>query len=174
MDVATKTGWCYDPGPGQKLEYGSFTISTYLYGDGEILLQFARQFSELYKRFDPKYVFIEAPFIGNFKRGKGKKGITQNMNVAKVLIRATGIAHMYAASKGIPSGNIKEVGNQSLKKFMCGSTKIGKDDMIFACRNKGYAPRCDNEADAIGIAHMAHSEVYKRELIFVSNGEVKK
>lgn len=165
LDIALKTGWCYDPGPGKKLEYGSFQVSSYHYGEGEVLLQFAQNFNDLLKLFNPKYMYIEAPFIGNYKNKKG--AITQNINVAKILLRATGIAHMYGASKGLASDNIKEVNNRSLKVFMCGTANIKKDDMIFACETKGYTPKCDNEADAIGIAHFAHSKVFKKELEFI-------
>lgn len=167
LDIATTSGWSFDPTDGDKLEYGAFSISTYHYGEGEILLQFAQNINDLLIMFNPAHVWIEAPFIGNFSKGAGKKGVTQNMNVAKLLLRLTGLAHMYAASKGIPSGNIVEVNNQTVKKHMCGTAHVKKDDMIFECERRGYKPKCDNEADAIGIAHVSHSKICGEELVLV-------
>ena len=47
------------------------------------------------------------------------------------------------------------VHSATLKKFWTGSGRAGKDDIIAVCRQKGFDPRDDNEADAIAGLHWA-------------------
>jgi Holliday junction resolvasome RuvABC endonuclease subunit len=49
--------------------------------------------------------------------------------------------------QGIPVGTIK--------KHATGKGNAGKDQIIAAMREKGHAPRDDNEADALALLHLA-------------------
>lgn len=137
LDIATHTGWC-EGEPGGKPIFGSFRCSK----EGDNADKFAGMFKWVAERcqaFKPRHLFFEAPLARNATTAEALMGMAAN---AQSAARLCGVYSIKRAHVG------------SVRKFFLppGSPRSGdavKQATIQRCRELGYEPKNDDEADAI-------------------------
>lgn len=91
----------------------------------------------------PDHVVIEAPFVG------------RNANAAEKLYPLHGAIEAGLRSAGVSLLRIHKPRIQVWKKHFAGHGGASKAMVINACRDRGWTPKNDNEADALGILDYA-------------------
>lgn len=137
LDIATSTGWC-EGIPGQKPTFGSFRTSK----DGDNADKFAGMFKwvgERFQIFKPQAMFFEAP-------------LARNATTAEALMGMAGAAQAAARLCGVWKIQRAHVGSVRAFFLPKGSPRSGdavKAAVISRCKELGYNPKNDDEADAI-------------------------
>ena len=143
LDIATQTGWC-EGEPGGKPIYGSFRVSK----EGDNADKFAGMHLWVLQRcmgFKPRHLFFEAALARNAVTAASLMGL------AACAQAAARQCHVYS---------IKPAHVGSVRKFFLppGSPRSGdavKQATIQRCRELGFEPKNDDEADAIAGWHYA-------------------
>ncbi len=147
LDIATRTGWC-EGVPGGKPFYGSFVVSK----DGDAsdkYLGMLRWVGQRCKAFRPNALFYEAPLARNAKTAELLMGLAANA---------------CSAARGTGVWRVEKVHPSTVKAFFLpkGAPRTGsatKYAVIDRCRELGFDPKNDDEADAIAGWHYACARV---------------
>lgn len=145
LDLGTTTGWAYAtprpfPSTTSKIDSGTWSLKPGKYdGAGMRGVKFMGYLDTLHRRSPLSLIVFEA-----VRRHIG-----------------TDAAHCYGGLMMILQtwGELNQVPHagvsvQAIKKFWTGKGNAKKDAMIAACRERGFAPGDDNEADAIALLHL--------------------
>jgi Holliday junction resolvasome RuvABC endonuclease subunit len=164
LDIATKTGWCYGrvplrgataieaaSSPPARPESGVLRVMTEAGGVGHFLAEFHFRLTRLLYDKRPAGLIIEAPLMPK---------MTSYETVRKLMSMA-GIAEMLADQRGIRWRAVAQPA--SVKKHWTGKGNAKKDDMIAACRQRGWWVADDNEADALAIWDLG-CHLYRKEM----------
>lgn len=140
LDIATTTGWAC--GKGINLSYGHLTV-----GPCDNLSDKFFRFHNLMEKFidikKPEVIAIEQPFIRGYAS-------------TYWLCGTCAIAEMLAASRRI---SVIKFSPTTIKKFVTGSGRASKEDMMKAITKKGFKPEVHDEADAIGLHLYTQSQL---------------
>lgn len=145
LDLATQSGFC-DGVPGEKPTSGSFRLAPPGSSQAALAGGLIQFLALRWQAFRPSSVIYEAP------RDPRHMGNRTNFATARTLIGLCTIAEGVAYRCGIY--DVREVDVGTIRKFFLpsGSPTKGKevkDAVIARCRELGFDPKDDNEADAI-------------------------
>ena len=140
LDIATRTGYCYDSASG--LEFGHFNIPKNLKTHGEKFRAFAFWLFDLLNTGNFDLVAIEKPFI----RGKS----------TFYLIGLCAIAEGVTAHYDIPFVRVPVT---KIKKHFTNDGKASKIDMVTRATEMGYDVTVDDEADAIALHYYIRAQL---------------
>jgi len=141
LDLGTKTGWAVKDGSGlissgsQSFQPGRFE------GGGMRFLKFKTWLTDMKATVGG----LDAVYFEEVRRHAG---------VDAAHVYGGFLAHLTAWCEhhGIPYQGVP-VG--TIKRHATGAGNANKDAMIAAMRAKGFAPKDDNEADALALLHLA-------------------
>lgn len=140
LDISkTNTGWAAG-GYGNEITFGSRSFA----GCGAraiVLTRFAAFLERMIPLFNPRVLVIEAPILYG---GAPFLLIPMGAEAEKAAYRHNLVFKQYQPN--------------SIKKFMTGTKKADKDDMVFAVRARGYQVNNDDEADAVAILLLYESK----------------
>ena len=141
LDIATTTGWAC--GKGDRLKYSNFTVNK-CDTIGDKFLRFGSLIERLIYLKKPEIIAIERPIIRFYA-------------ATYWLCGACAIAEMAAASKNIP---VVKFPPTTIKKFVTGSGRATKEDMMKAIKKLKFKPEVHDEADAIGLHLYTQSQLF--------------
>lgn len=165
LDLATVVGWAHC-GLGYRavtsLEAqaidrptgvlsGSHRIAAPGVGIGGFLNAFDLWLSDLVTLHTPDILVFEAPIL---------TGGQTSIDTARKLMCLAGVTELIAHRRQIPI--VREVNVSSVKKHWTGNGRAKKFEMIDAARARGFAPRTDDEADALAAMDFAASILLDR------------
>jgi hypothetical protein len=150
FDLARSAGWCYAPPDfvspafiAPDPNYSKLVSGTEVLGragdeHGPIFLAAHHFFIRMIALYRPRFIALERPIIlpGRFR------GIGCGVGIAAIL-------KMHGAHHRI---QITDASPQEIKKFWTGNGRAEKDQMINFARQRGLAPKTDDEADAVALA----------------------
>lgn len=149
LDPASVTGWALlvTSAAGFTMISGSWDFRPSRFdGAGMRYVRFRAQLLEIFKAHSVDGVFFE-----EVRRHIGA-------DAARVYGALFGVITSLCEEQKIPYEGIP-VG--TIKKFWTGKGNSGKDLMVNAAIAHGYAPKDDNEADALALAHFVHDRDLK-------------
>lgn len=137
LDLATNTGWASGD-PADRPRFGTHTLPSTGDDVGRFLFVHREWLTAFIQIEHPAFVVYEAPIL---------PGQTNKATVIKLMSLA-GLTELICRDLQV---RCFEVHLQSVKKFLAGSGRATKPDMVAAARRFGFDVRNDNEADAIAI-----------------------
>ena len=150
LDVASSSGWAYG-GPGEVPQHGSFLLPSTGEDLGRYGVEFLQWLTAKLVELQPREVVFEAPILPR----------QTNLNTTRKLHGLALLVEVACALKGVPCS---EIGNSEWRRQFLGPyypPKACRDELkravIAACRNMGWNPRGDDDADALGILHVVSS-----------------
>lgn len=148
LDLATNVGFAvYAPGAG--IRSGTWRVAPPATGIGVFLHRFDEQLTERLRLFAPTYVIFEAPWVGP----------QTHQDTARKLLGLAGETERVCHREGLAERNVYEANNAAVRKHFCGKGRGPraemKDRVIRACRERGWAPESDDEADALAVLDYA-------------------
>lgn len=157
LDTATVCGWACGV-PGEEPLYGARD-----FGDGrsngEIGGRFRAWLNALCYEFKPKLIVFEAPYIPRVGGG----GVPLNAHVLRRLLALTGNVETTAWELQI---ECREATTLEVARFFIGSQRLKRGEKkqrtIEMCERYGWAPECDNAADALALWAMAEARLAPR------------
>jgi crossover junction endodeoxyribonuclease RuvC len=152
LDLATKTGFAIVRADG-RIESGMVKIAPRANeGEGQRWVRFRAWLVEM-KAANPelgRLVYEEITFIGSFGGQPNSGHWLQIYGGMKAILQAFGEHHR------IPYGGVNV---SRVKKAWTGKGNAKKPEMIARCKELGFRPEDDNEADAIALLHVALDRV---------------
>lgn len=149
LDIATTTGWA-EGLPGDRPVSGSIRLAQPGSSHGAIYGAMLAFLGARLSAFRYRAVVFEAPLDPRWK------GAMTNTNTARVLLGLPAVAEAVAHQTG--HYNVREVTSREVRKHMLGITPkaaVAKPLVVAKARELGFAPKDDNEADALLIWHYA-------------------
>lgn len=150
LDVASKTGWAYGFA-GEAPQHGVFELPSTGDNLGRYGVTFLQWLTSKLRELRPREVVFEAPILPKIT----------NLNTTRKL---HGLALMVEAACELEAVPCSEIGNSEWRRQFLGPyypPKPCRDELkravIAACRNMGWNPRGDDDADALGILHVVSS-----------------
>lgn len=140
LDLATTSGWAC--GKGTNLKYGHFTVSK-CDNVSDKFLRFSTLIERLIFIKKPEVIAIERPIVRGYASTYWLCGVCA-------------ITEMEAASKKI---SVVKFGPTTIKKFVTGSGRATKEDMMKAIKKLKFKPEVHDEADAIGLHLYTQSQL---------------
>jgi hypothetical protein len=152
LDIATRTGWAVGE-PGATPVSGSIRFANPGAEHEVIFAEALKWVSATIKDHRPDVVVWEAPLVPGFKKGK------TNANTTRLLYGLPAVIGAVARLLCVP--DIREVEARTVRKFFIGRNPpraLAKKLTKQRCRDVGWQPSDDNEADALAIwAHECRS-----------------
>ena len=164
LDLASRTGWAYCNGAyrprptvieGKSVPVGIVRSGTHRFappgsGIGRVLAKAQDWLRATILVLQPAWIVYEAPLPGKNQKSD---------STALLLISLCGLVELEAELVGTRTF---KAGNNVVKKHVTGlgrykTREAGKLAMIEVCREWGFDPRDDNEADALGLMDYAAS-----------------
>jgi Holliday junction resolvasome RuvABC endonuclease subunit len=108
-------------------------------GDGAFFARFRQWLLDQLTIHDPRLMVYEAPLI------------TGARTHFQTVFRLMGLCSHVEEIGHIREIRTERANNQTVKRFLTGSGRAEKIDMLESCRQRGYDPPDHNAADAIGI-----------------------
>lgn len=156
LDLSKRsTGWAQWREGWNKPIFGSFQLGSEYTSVGGTCAALHRELNAINKLTPVEWCFIEKPLTAAQLHGN------TNADALFILAAIAAHAHSFAYAKGWAAQSCVEVNNASWRKHFIGPQKRGtkrktlKDLTIERCQQFGWAPRCDDEADALGILDYA-------------------
>ncbi|GLK86661.1 hypothetical protein [Ancylobacter defluvii] len=137
LDLSTNTGWAAGD-PAGTPRFGTHTLPSTGDDVGRYLAKHREWLTAFIQVERPQFVVYEAPIL---------PAQTTKATAIKLMSLA-GLTELICRDLEV---RCFEAHLQSIKKFLAGSGRATKPDMIAAARRYGFDVRNDNEADAIGI-----------------------
>jgi hypothetical protein len=143
LDLATKTGWAFGTTEAGDPVSGVLSLPKTGVELGPYLNDFAQWLNRLCIEHDVEQIVYEEPIMpmGSIRKDTLMK-----------LYNLAGTAERVAHHRKVP---VRSVDAGTWKKFFCGRGGFGKSTKpyppIIKCREYGWQPKDDNEADAIGL-----------------------
>jgi Holliday junction resolvasome RuvABC endonuclease subunit len=137
LDLATTVGFCAGM-PGQKLIYGTVRLPSQK-GEGAVFNRFREWLLDQITVHDPRLIVYEAPIL------------TGARTTPQTALRLMGLVSHTVEIAYAREVRIEPANNLTVKKFMTGSGRAEKPDMVAAARDRGFNPNDHNCADAIAI-----------------------
>lgn len=135
LDISLNTGYAY--GTEGKISFGTRCFHSFS-GDYAVLgRRFSGWLNTILTQVEPTDVVIEKPFFHPKKPG-----------VAEMLHGMVWEAHRAAELRNIPRTMYPPI---TIKKFITGSGRAKKPEVMTAVRNKGHLITNDHEADAVAL-----------------------
>jgi hypothetical protein len=156
LDLSKRsTGWAVWTGASERPQYGHWQLGSEFTSDGQTYAKLHQNLSELrmLARFDALY----------YEQPLNQAALTGHTNVDTLRVLTGLAAHAESFGYALGLRIVKSVNIASWRKDFIGSQKRGtkrqtlKDVTIERCRQLGFNPRRDDEADAIGILDYACS-----------------
>jgi Holliday junction resolvasome RuvABC endonuclease subunit len=145
LDIATNVGWAVGDGSRQGTHCGTQRLNSA--GDlGRMSHYFGLFLADLITTWEPDLIAIERGFF----RGP-------------MSYHLTGLiwdAHRVGYVRGVPR---VEFPPATIKKFICGSGKASKDDVLTEIIVRGFYPHNDHEADALALLLLALDRAQQKE-----------
>lgn len=147
LDVASSSGWAFGS-IGDTPQHGVFTLPPSGDDLGRALHTFATWLSAKVRELQPREIVFEAPILP----------AQTNIKTLKKLYCLAGMVEFIAAIEGVPCSEI--TAGEWRKAFLGpyypkSSTRDElKRAVIAACRQMGWEPRQDDDADAMGILYV--------------------
>ena len=146
LDLATKTGWAYALPSMSQPRSGVFTLPDTGSNVGWFLDAFERWLTPFQREIAVQEVVFEAPLhLPN-----------SNINTARKLMSIAAMTEFVCRRNGT---RYFEANNASWRKHFIGKGggkgQVLKAMTVEACRDRGWSPRDDNEADALGLLDYA-------------------
>jgi Holliday junction resolvasome RuvABC endonuclease subunit len=146
LDIATNVGWAAGDGTKYYTVYGSHSFWSAERDHGALSYRFCLWLADKITEWQPDLVAIERGFF----RGP-------------MSYHLTGLvwdANRTAYTRGIPR---VEYPPTTIKKFITGSGKSDKHDVMTAVADRGFRPETDHEADAIALLLLALDRAQQKE-----------
>lgn len=141
LDAATATGWALGDTNAHlpsDLRLGTFDMSPFKdNGLGYRLELFRTWLHKMIDNHDVDLIVFEAPILTKFA----------NINMTRNLQGLTGMIEAVACARGL---RCYDVPPSKIKKIMTGKGNAKKGTVETAARHRGFTPRNDHEADALG------------------------
>lgn len=145
FDLATRTGFAYWR-PGIKVISGHFSMPKTGNDVGWFLDDFEIRLREMFEFYKPERCVFEAPWVGE----------KTSQDTARKLLCLAGVTEMVARRN---RAACSEANNASVRKHFIGKgrgdRKTLKDMTMRACRERGWDPDNDDEADALALLSYA-------------------
>lgn len=148
-----RAGWAtWTPGT-QMPRFGHWVLGSEYTSDGGVYLKLHRELDALHKVFSIEAVYVEQPLTQIMLKGH------TNVDVLRILAGIAAHVHSFAEARGWRGPH--EINNTSWRRGFIGPQKRGtkrqtlKTLTIERCRQLGLSPRCDDEADALGVLDYA-------------------
>lgn len=148
LDVATASGWAYGS-MGDAPQHGVFTLPATGDDLGRALHVFAQWLSGKIRELQPREIVFEAPILP----------AQTNIKTLKKLYCLAGTVELIAAIECVPCS---EITAGEWRKAFLGQhypKQSSRDELkravIAACRQMGWNPNSDDDADALGMLHVA-------------------
>ena len=125
-----------DRGPIDGVLYGSKKFESQGKSSGFLMWSLRNWLNEKVEEVDPDFIVFESIFIN------------KNKTVSMRLSELKGITEMVAKEFGV---DLFEVNLQTWRKHFTGKGNATKDQTIWMCKQRGWSPKDDNAADALGI-----------------------
>lgn len=146
LDIATNTGWAVG-GFDHPIVFGSRSFKNYAGQRAIMGNRFAVWLNDMIAELKPTHMAIEAPMYA--------KG-----GAPHLLIPLTYEAEKAANRFSLP---YEEFAPRTVKKFMTGTAKATKQDMIEAAKVIGHKVNNDDQADAIAVLKLMESKINARK-----------
>lgn len=166
LDLATSTGWAFADGKG-KPTHGVYRIPKTDDDFGEFGCDFRGWLDRTLVELKPDIVAYESPILRNmFKFDPIKKikiEIPPNIRTLRKLYSLPTLAEMGASDRGIDKDHRFEVHMQTARAHFFSPAKTPKKSDAIAkavmekCRTRGWAPKSDDDADALVILEYARA-----------------
>lgn len=165
LDLSTRTGWAvcgpdYRPAtpleavngaPRADVRSGVHVIASPGAPIGPFLNAFHVWLGNKIELHKPHALVFEAPILTGGKT---------SLDTARKLMALAALTELIAWQAEMPI--VREVNVASVKKFWTGNGHARKDEMMAAARARGFAPRDDNEADALAVMEFAAEMLGRR------------
>lgn len=135
LDISLNTGWAFDD--GEYIEGGTAAFQSYGKNYGAQGRVFRKWLTDLMKEKNVSCIVIEQSFFHKFRPGRDF-----------LLNGLAWEAHRAADMADIP---IYEYSPLTIKKYICGTARAGKTEVIEAVKALGYNPLTEHEADATAL-----------------------
>ncbi|HZT90334.1 MAG TPA: hypothetical protein VFA12_20505 [Stellaceae bacterium] len=149
LDLATRLGFAHGD-PGARPVSGSVRIEG---AAGGFFLNYQRWLGGALDRLQPEIIVQEAPIL---------TGKHTSLGTAERLMGMACITVMECARRNIP--RIARVQPSQVKKFLVDNGAAKKQAMIDRCRQLGFEPADDNEADAIAVFLWAEATFFRDKI----------
>ena len=148
LDLSTNVGFAFWSA-AYGIKSGHWRIAPPATPIGRFLQLYDAQLSERLAFFEPTIVVFEAPFVGT----------KTSQDVARKLMGLACITEYLCLKEGLEESNIYEVNNASVRRHFCGKGKGAraemKDRVMKPCRDRGWEPANDDEADSLAVLDYA-------------------
>ena len=156
LDLSKKsTGWAqWKPG-WEKPIFGHFTVGSSHSTVGQVCAALHRELAAIHTVTPVKYGIIEKPLTAAQIKGN------TDAETLFMLAALAGHAHSFAYAMGWRGQHVTEVNISSWRRHFLGSQKRGTKSATWKrlaeerCRQFGWSPHKDDEADALGILDYA-------------------
>lgn len=142
LDIATNTGWAVG-GFGNPIIFGSRSFKNYAGHRAIMGSRFAVWLNQIIEEHKPTHMGIEAPLYSNG-------------GAPQLLIPLTYEAEKAAVRHAL---DYAEFAPNTVKKFMTGSGRATKEEMIEEAKLFGLNPRNSDQADAIAVLKLRESRI---------------
>lgn len=156
LDLSKRsTGWAQFREGWDKPIYGSFQLGSEYTSIGGTCSKLHRELHAIHKLTPVEFCWIEKPLTAAQIHGN------TNADALFILAAIAAHAHSFAYAMGWSGQGCREVNIASWRKHFIGSQKRGtkrttlKQLTMERCRQFGWTPRTDDEADALGILDYA-------------------
>lgn len=148
LDLGTTTGWAVAY-PGEEPLHGSVHLYS-VGGDGTFFAHFSMWLSDQITIHEPRMIAYEAPVLTTART---------HFQTAFRLMGLAAVTEMVAHQREVR--RVVPAHNQTVKKFAAGNGRANKADMIDAMRVRGWEPRDEHAADALGVLLWAEGKFSK-------------
>jgi crossover junction endodeoxyribonuclease RuvC len=151
LDLSSHTGFACGSVQEGIVESGTFHIPKTGENVGLFLAHYRKWLDSTITRYEPWTVFFEAPVLP----GRGKAGLL----ILRKLYSLAGLTELVTHDRSL---DCREANTSDIVTHFCGkgSPRFGdarKKATIAKCRERGWSPRDDNEADALALLDYAFS-----------------
>ena len=147
LDISTSAlGWSV--WNGSDYHWGIQSFTKYNKDYGSLFLSYRQWLEEMIQDNTPEVISMEASY-NNMKGASGY--LLSSMNA---------ITHMVAFEQDITR---YEYAVPTIKKFITGSGRASKEEMIEAIQKRGFEVNDDNEADALGVMFLTQFNLNKEK-----------
>lgn len=154
LDLSKRsTGWAVWPAGSDKPRYGHWVLGSEFTSDGRTYCKLHQNLADLHQVVPFEHIYYEEPLRPEMMQG--------NTNIVTLRVLTGLAAHACSFAEAYSLRTVKAVNISTWRADFIGRQKRGtkretlKSLTMERCRQLGFAPRRDDEADALGILDYA-------------------
>lgn len=144
-----RTGWAYWDGTSEKARFGHWKLGSEYTTEGDTYIKLQKCLMDHHRLMRIEHCYLEQPI--------NPANLSGHTNIDTLRILSGLAAHVQSFGRAVGFRSILEINVSSWRRDFIGPQKRGtkrqtlKTLCMERCRQLGFAPRYDDEADAIGL-----------------------